>query len=72
VKEGDSLFVPAGTVHWYENKGKANAEFLCVVPKKEKYDAVYLEEAVASLRSAKVHARRGLKWGRGSFQLTLP
>jgi len=48
VKEGDSLFVPAGTVYWYENKGKANAEFLCVVPKKEKYDAVYLEEAVAS------------------------
>jgi quercetin dioxygenase-like cupin family protein len=45
VKEGDSLFVPAGTVHWYENKGKADAEFLCIVPKKERYDAVYIEEA---------------------------
>ena len=48
VKEGDSLFVPAGTVHWYENKGKETAEFLCVVPRKERYDAVYLEEAVVS------------------------
>jgi quercetin dioxygenase-like cupin family protein len=48
VKEGDSLFVPAGTVHWYENKGKADAEFLCIVPKKERYDAVYLEEANAA------------------------
>jgi len=48
VKEGDSLFVPAGTVHWYENRGNADAEFLCVVPKKENYEAVYLEEAVSA------------------------
>ena len=48
VKEGDSLYIPAGTVHWYENKGKDNAEFLCIVPKVEKYDAVYIEEAKAS------------------------
>jgi quercetin dioxygenase-like cupin family protein len=45
LKEGDSLFIPAGTVHWYENKGRGNAEFLCIVPKKERYDAIYLEEA---------------------------
>jgi quercetin dioxygenase-like cupin family protein len=45
VKEGDSLYIPAGTVHWYENKGTENAEFICVVPKKEKYNAVYLEKA---------------------------
>ncbi len=50
VTEGDSLYIPAGTVHWYENKGKENAEFLCIVPRKEKYDAVYLEEAAAPPR----------------------
>jgi quercetin dioxygenase-like cupin family protein len=48
VKEGDSLYIPAGTIHWYENKGKENAEFLCIVPRKERYDSVYLEEAVAA------------------------
>ncbi len=48
VKEGDSLFVPSGTVHWYENRGKQDAEFLCIVPKVEQYGAVYLEEAGAA------------------------
>lgn len=47
LKAGDSVFVPAGTVHWYRNTGRKTAEFLCVVPKVEKYDAVYLEEEVA-------------------------
>ena len=53
VKAGDSLYVPAGTVHWYKNAGKVDAEFLCVVPKKEKYEAIYLDEAVAPKRRAK-------------------
>ena len=44
VKAGDSLFIPRGTPHWYENTGKGPAEFLCIVPKTEKYDSVYLEE----------------------------
>jgi quercetin dioxygenase-like cupin family protein len=44
LKPGDSVYVPAGTVHWYKNPGKKNAEFLCIVPKVEKYEAVYLEE----------------------------
>jgi quercetin dioxygenase-like cupin family protein len=47
LKPGDSVFVPAGTVHWYKNRGKAAAEFLCIVPKVEKYEAVYLEEEAA-------------------------
>jgi quercetin dioxygenase-like cupin family protein len=45
VKEGDSIYISAGTIHWYKNTSKENAEFLCIVPKKEKYDSVYLEEA---------------------------
>jgi len=44
VKEGDSIYIPPGTVHWYENTGKGNAEFLCIIPRREKYDSVYLEE----------------------------
>jgi quercetin dioxygenase-like cupin family protein len=43
VKAGDSVYIPPGTPHWYENSGKENAEFLCIVPKKEKYDSVYVE-----------------------------
>ena len=44
VKEGDSIYIPAGTPHWYKNTGKENAEFLCIVPRKEKYDSIYTEE----------------------------
>ena len=41
VKMGDSIYIPMGTLHWYKNTGKEDAEFLCIVPKKEKYDSVY-------------------------------
>ena len=43
VSAGDSIFIPKGTTHWYQNTGKVNAEFLCIVPKTEKYDSVYIE-----------------------------
>ncbi|MFC6726829.1 cupin domain-containing protein, partial [Halobium palmae] len=32
VRAGDSLFVPAGTVHWYRNEGDEPGAFLCAVP----------------------------------------
>ena len=44
VKPGDSLYVPARSVHWYKNDGKEDAEFLCIIPKKERYNVVYLDE----------------------------
>jgi quercetin dioxygenase-like cupin family protein len=44
VKPGDSLYIPARTVHWYRNLGSENAEFLCIVPKKEDYKAIYVEQ----------------------------
>jgi quercetin dioxygenase-like cupin family protein len=44
VKKGDSIFIPSGTVHWYENTTEGDAEFLCIVPKKDKYDSIYLDE----------------------------
>ena len=46
VKTGDSVYIPPGTTHWYKNTGKVTAEFLCVVPKKAKYESVYEEGAV--------------------------
>jgi len=43
VKAGDSIYIPAGTPHWYTNDGKETARFLCIIPKVEKYDSVYDE-----------------------------
>lgn len=43
VKPGDSIYIPQGTPHWYKNPGKVTAEFLCIVPKKEKYESIYEE-----------------------------
>ena len=48
LKAGDSVFIPSGTVHWYRNNGKKDAEFLCIVPKVEKYEQVFLEELAAA------------------------
>lgn len=31
------VFIPAGTVHWYENREKEPAVFLCLVPKTAEY-----------------------------------
>jgi quercetin dioxygenase-like cupin family protein len=32
VSVGDSLLVPAGTVHWYRNEGEREGTFICAVP----------------------------------------
>ncbi len=32
VSAGDSLLIPAGAVHWYENDGDEEGSFICVVP----------------------------------------
>ncbi|AGB36048.1 cupin domain-containing protein [Natronococcus occultus] len=32
VEAGDSLLLPAGTVHWYRNEGDEDGAFLCAVP----------------------------------------
>jgi len=42
VRPGDSLLIPAGTVHWYRNDGDATAAFLCGVPNGD--DAIDLVE----------------------------
>jgi len=32
VSPGDSLLIPAGTVHWYRNEGDEPGAFVCAVP----------------------------------------
>ncbi|MDG6937669.1 MAG: cupin domain-containing protein [Nitrososphaerota archaeon] len=44
VKAGDSIYIPKGTMHWYQNTGDEDAEFLCIIPKTERYESVYPDE----------------------------
>lgn len=44
VREGDVVFIPAGTVHAYENTGDQSVEFLCTVPVTDDYETDWLEE----------------------------
>ncbi len=44
VKEGDAVYIPAGTPHWYMNNGDEDVEFICVIPRREKYDTIYVGE----------------------------
>jgi len=32
VSVGDSLLIPAGTVHWFRNESDAESSFVCMVP----------------------------------------
>jgi quercetin dioxygenase-like cupin family protein len=32
VREGDSLLIPAGTVHWFRNESESESAFVCMVP----------------------------------------
>jgi len=42
VEAGDSLHIPAGSAHWYENDGDEAGAFLCAVPTGD--DAIELVE----------------------------
>ena len=44
VGPGDSVFIPAGADHWYENRGTTAVRFLCVVPQTDDYQTEWLEE----------------------------
>lgn len=35
VKKDDTVYIPAGTPHWYECMGDEPFEFICVVPNSE-------------------------------------
>jgi len=42
VSDGDSLFIPAGVVHWYRNDGDEEGAFICAVPTGD--DEIKLQE----------------------------
>ena len=46
VIEGDSIFIPAGVAHWYENRTDEPVSFLCVVPHTTDYQTEWLEGPV--------------------------
>ncbi|MFW5740033.1 MAG: cupin domain-containing protein [Myxococcota bacterium] len=45
VRAGDTVFIPAGVAHWYENRSGAPMRFLCVVPRSDNYQTEWLESA---------------------------
>jgi quercetin dioxygenase-like cupin family protein len=45
VRAGDTVFIPAGVAHWYENRTAAPMRFLCVVPRSDNYQTEWLEPA---------------------------
>lgn len=47
VKTGDAVFIPAGTPHWYENRGAVEVEFLCIIPATASYGTEWLEDPPA-------------------------
>ena len=44
VRAGDAMLIPAGTPHFYENTGREEAEFICVVPATTEYATEWLED----------------------------
>ena len=44
VGPGDSVFIPAGVGHWYENRSTVPVRFLCVAPHTDDYQTEWLEE----------------------------
>jgi quercetin dioxygenase-like cupin family protein len=43
VDAGDSIFIPAGVSHWYENRGSRPVRFVCIVPRTDDYQTEWLE-----------------------------
>ena len=43
VTAGDSIFIPAGVAHWYENRTDEPVAFLCMVPITADYQTEWLE-----------------------------
>jgi len=47
VGPGDAVLIPAGCAHAYENRGREEVEFLCVIPATDGYATEWLEELPA-------------------------
>ena len=44
VRAGDAVYLPAGCAHAYANRGGEPVEFICVIPRTEGYETLWLEE----------------------------
>lgn len=44
VKKGDVIYIPPGVIHEYINDSTEEAEFLCIIPAKKKYNTIWLED----------------------------
>ena len=44
VRAGDAMYLPAGCVHWYENRTAEEVQFLCVIPNTRDYVTEWLED----------------------------
>jgi quercetin dioxygenase-like cupin family protein len=43
VRAGECLFIPAGVIHSYENRGAVPVRFLCMVPATARYATEWME-----------------------------
>lgn len=43
VRGGDSILIPAGTSHRYENRADRDVSFICVIPRTDSYHTEWLE-----------------------------
>jgi quercetin dioxygenase-like cupin family protein len=43
VRAGDTVYMPPGSSHRYENRSDAEAEFICVIPLTDGHDTRWLE-----------------------------
>lgn len=44
VRAGDAVYIPAGTVHSYENAAKEPVSFLCIIPSTREFDTQWVDE----------------------------
>lgn len=44
VRAGDAVYIPAGTVHSYENASEGPVSFLCMIPATRDFDTQWVDE----------------------------
>ena len=42
MSAGEAVLIPAGVVHWYENRSDVPVEFLCIIPKTKNYETEWV------------------------------
>ncbi|MCS7142300.1 MAG: cupin domain-containing protein [Aigarchaeota archaeon] len=50
VRQGYVTFIPPETVHGYWNRTDEAAEFLCIIPKVERYETIWIDKRIEEKR----------------------